>query len=81
VQASTASLGDPPGAAAAAAAAAPDEPPPAAAALPEALADELLEQAVKLSRHRPAPAAASGMYRRIGRVVMRTPKQPAVTAA
>jgi hypothetical protein len=72
-------LDDPPDAAAAATAAA-DEPPPAAAALPEALVDELLEQAVKLSRHRPAPAATTGMYWRIDRVVMRTPKQPAVTA-
>jgi hypothetical protein len=76
VQASAVLPGDPPDAAdAVAAAAAADEPPAAAA-----LVDELLEQAVKLSRNRPAPAAASGMFRRIDRVVIRTPKQPTVTA-
>jgi hypothetical protein len=74
VQASTVLPGDPAdaaGAVAAAAAAAADaDAPPAAAAL----VDELLEQAVKPSRHRPAPAATSGMFWRIDRLVMRTTK-------
>jgi hypothetical protein len=76
VQASMVLPGDTADAAGAvAAAAAAVEPPPAAA-----LVDELLEQAVKLSRHRPAPTATSGMFWRIDRVVMRIPKQPTVTA-
>jgi hypothetical protein len=56
-----------------------DEPPPAAAVVPEAV-DELPEQAVRLSRHRPAPRAASGVYLRIGEVFMRTAKQRTVMA-
>jgi hypothetical protein len=57
-----------------------DEVPPAAAALSEALVDELLEQAVKLSRHKTVPAATGGMHWRIDRVVIRTPNQAAVMA-
>jgi hypothetical protein len=76
VQASTVLPGDPPDAAGAVVAAATADEPPAAAAL----VDELLEQAVKPSRHRPAPAATSGMFWRIERVVMPTQKQPTVTA-
>jgi hypothetical protein len=69
---------DPPDAAGADAPAAADEPPAVAAVLAEAVDDELPEQAVKPSRHRPAPSAANGMYWRIPEVVIRTSKQSAV---
>jgi hypothetical protein len=78
VQASTALPDDPPDTADAVTAAA-DAVPPAAAA-PEAVAEEPPEQAVRLSRHRPAPAATSGMYWRIDKVVMHILKQPTVMA-
>jgi len=80
VHASTELPGDPADAADAAATAVADEPPPAAAVVPEALDDELPEQAVKPSTHRPAPSVASCVYLRIDEVVIRTANQPAVMA-
>jgi hypothetical protein len=79
VHASAVLSGDPADAADAAPAVA-DEPPPAAAVLAETVDEELPEQAVRLSTHRPAPNVASCVYLRIVEVVMRIAKQLAVMA-
>src|ERR1700722_28484 len=78
VQASTALPDDPADTADAVTAAADAVPPEGAP--PEAAAEEPPEQAVRLSRHRPAPTATSGTYRRIDKVVMQPQKQPTVMA-
>jgi hypothetical protein len=80
VHASAVLFGDPADAADAAVPAVADEPPPAAAVPAEMLDDELPEQAVRLSAHRPAPNVASCVYLRIDEVVMRIAKQLAVMA-
>ncbi len=78
VQASAALPDDPPDAADAVTAAA--DAVPTVAPPREAVAEEPPEQAVKLSRNRAAPAAASGRHWRIDKEVMHVQKQPTVMA-